>query len=544
MKPSYDYSFATDTVDSSIPTIPTRSLQDRIATLAAHQLYASDGYIPTHSPSCFYSEPPYSPSPRFLLLDQQNREPDFQSNVWYQSTSVPSHTLWRGDFQPGFSPPRLTGLGIRFEQPDTRAGELEDQPQYPQLSNQAPKSILPPQDLRGNFAPASIIQQEIPCSEDAYSAYPSIDYVAHSPSSLDMLYVPYSPTDDALMLIHDTTPDLGDHIRSDGFIATTPDVEALVHAMESPEQSMIGIIPDINMRALAAQMRSPPLCVNPIDISGCTEFQPIPDYDGPLIDAEVKTEELDVTMAEADLSQHAGPRWNSSNLQADPSQHAGPRWNSSDPQADFSHEALSAIVSVLATSAKEENTINEPANLPVPPCYYANTAALGGPPALLATQFSIRQNLPFAAAGSSLVSVRSPLAPIQAHMHPSLSDLGIQRTSPVLNAHEGIGLDDLRSKADRFRFLNPGGMRFLRKNECKRHMSSHAGFKPYSCPICAPYQDKSFVRQDLLKRHMKVTHGIRADQWSSRRRKVKGGEDGSWQEPPQNLYGAGGSMPT
>lgn len=52
------------------------------------------------------------------------------------------------------------------------------------------------------------------------------------------------------------------------------------------------------------------------------------------------------------------------------------------------------------------------------------------------------------------------------------------------------------------------GMRFLRKNECKRHTSSHGGQKPFRCPICAPFQDRSFVRQDLLKRHMKVTHGV------------------------------------
>ncbi len=39
-------------------------------------------------------------------------------------------------------------------------------------------------------------------------------------------------------------------------------------------------------------------------------------------------------------------------------------------------------------------------------------------------------------------------------------------------------------------------------------MSSHAGFKPYVCTVCPPFLGKSFVRQDLLKRHMKVTHGI------------------------------------
>ena len=52
------------------------------------------------------------------------------------------------------------------------------------------------------------------------------------------------------------------------------------------------------------------------------------------------------------------------------------------------------------------------------------------------------------------------------------------------------------------------GMKFLRKNECKRHESSHEGRKPYSCQICAPFQERSFVRQDLLKRHMRVSHGV------------------------------------
>ena len=64
-------------------------------------------------------------------------------------------------------------------------------------------------------------------------------------------------------------------------------------------------------------------------------------------------------------------------------------------------------------------------------------------------------------------------------------------------------------------------MRFLRKNECKRHMSSHVGIKPYVCTICAPFQDKSFVRQDLLKRHIKVTHGAVPEQWPDRRKKPR-----------------------
>lgn len=62
------------------------------------------------------------------------------------------------------------------------------------------------------------------------------------------------------------------------------------------------------------------------------------------------------------------------------------------------------------------------------------------------------------------------------------------------------------------------GMRFLRKNECKRHESSHEGRKPFSCQICAPFQDRSFVRQDLLKRHMRVTHGVNDTSRASRKR--------------------------
>ena len=66
-------------------------------------------------------------------------------------------------------------------------------------------------------------------------------------------------------------------------------------------------------------------------------------------------------------------------------------------------------------------------------------------------------------------------------------------------------------------FLSNSGMKFLRKNECKRHESSHEGRKPYSCSICAPLQDRSFVRQDLLKRHLRVTHGLQDT--AGRRRK-------------------------
>ena len=71
------------------------------------------------------------------------------------------------------------------------------------------------------------------------------------------------------------------------------------------------------------------------------------------------------------------------------------------------------------------------------------------------------------------------------------------------------------------------GMKFLRKNECKRHESSHEGRKPYSCEICAPVQDRSFVRQDLLKRHMRVTHGMQST-GRTKKGAVKRDEEDYW----------------
>jgi len=66
----------------------------------------------------------------------------------------------------------------------------------------------------------------------------------------------------------------------------------------------------------------------------------------------------------------------------------------------------------------------------------------------------------------------------------------------------------------------PSSARFLRKNECKRHELSHTGIRPFSCHLC-PSPTITFVRQDLLKRHMKRTHrqDLKADKENSRPKK-------------------------
>ena len=169
-------------------------------------------------------------------------------------------------------------------------------------------------------------------------------------------------------------------------------------------------------------------------------------------------------------------------------------------------------------------------------------------------------------------------------------DLPVDLGTPVLDAHRGIELEELKAKAERYRLRNQGrdydkrwlisfagklsmrgelieefrcyitgcgqinkrrdhilihvgahldqrpfkcrhwyvlsyllsssflsdlifyisSSRFLRKNECKRHELSHTGLRPYSCHLC-PFPETTFVRQDLLKRHMKRTHRLDAD---------------------------------
>ncbi|KAF8974637.1 hypothetical protein BDZ97DRAFT_40031 [Flammula alnicola] len=157
-------------------------------------------------------------------------------------------------------------------------------------------------------------------------------------------------------------------------------------------------------------------------------------------------------------------------------------------------------------------------------------------------------------------------------------DLG----TPVFDAHRGIDIEELKAKAERYRLRNQGrdydkrwlisfagklsargelveefrcyvagckqankrrdhilihvgahldqrpfkcmhcSSRFLRKNECKRHELSHTGIRPFSCHLC-PAPATTFVRQDLLKRHMKRTHRLdfKADKENEEPRRPK-----------------------
>ncbi|KAG6833797.1 hypothetical protein H0H87_011731 [Tephrocybe sp. NHM501043] len=96
------------------------------------------------------------------------------------------------------------------------------------------------------------------------------------------------------------------------------------------------------------------------------------------------------------------------------------------------------------------------------------------------------------------------------------SGIGIDFGTPVLNAHLGIGLDELLSRAERYRLRNPG--RIYDNN----WLASFAGrvsergeyIKGYRCYV-------EGCSQDLLKRHSARAHGT---QTARKRKGIKGEE--------------------
>ena len=107
---------------------------------------------------------------------------------------------------------------------------------------------------------------------------------------------------------------------------------------------------------------------------------------------------------------------------------------------------------------------------------------------------------------------RLPLAPIT-HLQPSQGPAQ-HRQAPILNAHEGVELEDLRLRAETFRMLNPGceldkmflqafagrlsekgqmlqefrcyvkgcTQRNKRRDHILVHVGSHVEHRPFQCP--------------------------------------------------------------
>ncbi|KAF7793635.1 hypothetical protein EIP86_004750 [Pleurotus ostreatoroseus] len=605
MKRTYDYGFVQRFSGAhDIPTIPTRSLRQTSATLAAHPQYAFGNYMINAPPQASFVHEDTAHITARLLQDRMaaDGDHDLQSNVWYQPVTTPERNFWQRLSVPIHAPIPVTptrrplaGLGISFGQHQEAMSAQPANPQYvnkPITSGAVANAIVA--GTRPPKRKASVLYDDgSPMAVDsvppglklgevaAYSTCPSADYAAQS--SFEMIEDPspfcpsYSPTDDVLMMFNTPAPTEPLDLPL-GFTIVTPALNsdskgksvARMMDLDTPkDDAVIGLVADVNLRTTALATQPQQLCVNPADLSGPSE---------PKSDEDMDVDQ-DVVMTEPD------------NTKNDDSQ-TGARWPSPDLAADFPDDAVTAIVSVLAASAKDETskTGGQP-NLFMPapalpqhmgarqghnmhPSAFPSRSAyglgiqFGAPPGHVA-------HAPGPAPGPSAAGPRMPLAPISNETKAQIRN----QQAPVLNAHEGVELDDLRVRAETFRMLNPGceldktflqafagrlsergellpefrcyvkgcsqrnkrrdhilvhvgshvehrpfqcpqcGMRFLRKNECKRHMSSHGGYKPYTCNLCAPFQVKSFVRQDLLKRHMKVTHGVLPEQWPDRRRR-------------------------
>ncbi|KAL7282334.1 hypothetical protein ACG7TL_003804 [Trametes sanguinea] len=359
---------------------------------------------------------------------------------------------------------------------------------------------------------------------------------------------------------------------------------------------LLGIYADINLRERMAEEQAPSVCVNPADIMGGSPgvSVPLPDQSNALDTESTSTRGSTPALSASLLSQSQTPA--DSPLSPALDLTTGGRGEVM-VEGSFSDEAISAIVTVLQTSAKQEaqesssiidghsqmSNAVQPCQLVAPQPVYPNqllpfptsdprmhhpslanvgsSAVFPGPRIPLADiQLQQIQQIPYSVFGTyaPFDFTQSLLPPVAVPPPPS----------PVLNAHTGISLEDLRQRANDYRLRNPVaeldktflqsfagrlsargelldeyrcyvngcgqrnkrrdhilvhvgshvehrpwrcqhcGMRFLRKNECKRHESSHGGRKPFSCQICAPHQERNFVRQDLLKRHMRVTHGV------------------------------------
>ena len=429
MKRSFDASLV-HIQDNTNNTTQARSLHRRSAPLATHPFYIPQAY--NDNQTYYFGQP--LPTPNRYLIDDYDRDSDFQSNVWFQPTAN-SAQYWT-NLVPARRP--LTGLGISFAPHDGGTSSvpyvLGQEPvlgpfsrvpsTLPLLQGQSPDIAMEPPSNTAN-APSS--------SKAAYSARPEVDYVAHSPAHPSL--PPYSQADNFLMMVD--SPSSVQHEDHGKARETGPDHDIPMLSLDSSPGPVVGLFADVNFRAVASEMKSPNIGVNPGDISGDSLA---------LLTSKAQDEDVE--------------------MQSQPEHPPSATLRSPDINADFPADALSAIVSVLVESVKQEQqpavpalppglpasitTIRRPiqavsAALPIPPPAFASRTALGARVA-----FPSRQPM-------LLPTVRSPLLSVQPRNLADHSEaIVVHRGSPILNAHEGIELEDLRARAEAFRRMNPG----------------------------------------------------------------------------------------
>lgn len=294
---------------------------------------------------------------------------------------------------------------------------------------------------------------------------------------------------------------------SDGSLSTSPKKEPEDdYFCFSPELAtddgfgsapLLGLFADVNMRELAVDKRSPSVCVNPADVMGYMSKEPTPEpdcEDSPDVSSRSSTGHSTpvVSLPEASMDQQLSQ---TPDFTSDFSEDVVVK-------DDFAEDAISAIVSVLKSSVKQEiqdpmesiteetlpqygsiqqcelvapqplypNQIpgypNNSAGVHHPSLAYGSgcgSAPFPGPRMPLVDiqlqqiqqihvpQFGEYSSFTLPPAYGALPPAPVTPAPPVAHAAPA----PLIPSSPVLNAHTGIELDDLRRRAADFRLRNP-----------------------------------------------------------------------------------------
>lgn len=322
---------------------------------------------------------------------------------------------------------------------------------------------------------------------EAYSTCPAEEYLAPSPTE-----------DYALPLLVPLEREGPLYFQSPCLqteLAPSPDGMMVPSALEAESLTpMIGIFADINFREQGWEKIPPPICVNPALLTG----------DG-----------LDVAAREQSVSPVAREMQRPTGVS----------------QEDSLKDAVTTIVSVLSTPIDEENAANGTIS---PVVLTASSVSVTGPSlpkrrkrqytndnGLTAPAFAVRSGsvkheippTPDLSAPMTVLQGRATLGDITS-IYTNRPRGPIDMGSPVLNAHAGIDLEDLRRKADEFRtrndcdldkswlqafagrlskegelteefrcYVNGCTQTNRRRDHILVHVGSHVEHRPYSCLI-------------------------------------------------------------
>lgn len=632
-------------------TTAPRSFQHSYpATLATHRSYADPAF--SHQTYEFYYAQLFSqqqrPEHSLDVSHLSNRYTEIvrrQQEAKHQDSAPRSqlqHAHCNASTSSGIptSRPEPLGLGITFDPPLT-VGLAEDETTSSR-SISSPGSVSAPLSLHASEVQyldddgtcpsvsndpchntestsmafheypytAQDVQALMPLNEYAYSSSPSSDFVAHSPC-VDLDGYALLPADaemEDLKSIADLPVDIdeNDTLVLEDIVMDSPGSAAIKDkdiSMSSPpereggQDPMIGLFPDVNLRALVTQFREPSVGINPACIMGSSAIlvdSPNGDNDSIRDFAAKDDDDFEMGSDESTVVLQKAPTMTSKSRSPSPTCVTANATLEKETIIDvdeFPDEAVSAIFQVLAASIKKEADAPQIPAIPPPviaqsryetidpsqlqialpvstPASSISTAAsapvVPGATSSQDTAFRITGSLsqvvpppglPSRSLGRNCPVVvfngkgekkkghhkakdyRVPLADITqqfrnrttvfhadpqptsptlpAHTHtrlPTQTQPTVEK-SPVLNAHLGIPLEELRRKAHEFRERNPGldidkgwlqdfagrlsergellddyrcyvvgcSQRNKRRDHILVHVGSHVEYRPFEC---------------------------------------------------------------